>query len=386
MSALFASCTLMLAARVPLARGEAPLVAPRVIHVSKRGPIYTTAEAARLAREGDIVEIEAGDYVADVAVWRQRSLTLRGVNGRPRLIASGAAADEKGIWVIRGDDVLVENVEFIGARVPDLNGAGIRSEGRRLVVRRCRFADNENGILGGRDDSDLEIHNSEFEYNGAGDGYSHNIYVSGRRVVVHGNYIARSRVGQLLKSRATTTFVLYNRLSGEDGTSSYELEFPDGGTAFVIGNLIEQGTRTENWKIVEFGAEGYKFAKNELYLSHNTLVNDRTLGGVFVFAAPGEARVTAINNVSVGRGAWQLHVPAQLVGNVVAGRNDFVDPERFDYRLRRASRVIDSAKDTAQIAASFPLRPAEEYVHPATTRMLLAEEHRNPGAFQTIAP
>ena len=357
-----------------------------MIRVSKRGPVTAIADAARLAHEGDIVEIEAGDYVADVAIWHQRSLILRGVNGRPRLIASGAAAEEKGIWVIRGDDVLVENVEFTGARVRDLNGAGIRFEGRRLVVRRCRFADNENGILGGRNDSDLEIHHSEFENNGAGDGYSHNIYVSGRRVLVHANYIARSRVGQLLKSRAKTTLVLYNRLSGEDATSSYELEFPDGGTAVVIGNLIEQGTRTENWKIVEFGAEGYKFATNELFLSHNTLVNDRTLGGVFVFAAPGEARVTAINNVSVGRGAWQLHVPAQLIGNVVAGRKDFVDPERFDYRLRRGSRLIGSAKDTVHVAAPFPLTPVEEYVHPAAARMLRVGGHRNPGAFQTIAP
>jgi len=52
--------------------------------------------------------------------------------------------------VIRGNDVIVENIEFSGARVPDRNGAGIRPEGRNFTVRNCRFYDCENGILGGQ--------------------------------------------------------------------------------------------------------------------------------------------------------------------------------------------------------------------------------------------
>src|SRR5207244_11238599 len=117
--------------------------------------------------------------------------------------------------------------------------------------------------------------------------YSHNIYVWGRRVLVHGSYIGPSRVGHLLKSRAEETQVLYNRLTGEDGTSSYELEFADGGVAVVVGNLIEQGPATENWTIVAYGTDSLRWPRNELYLAHNTLVNDRPNGGVFVFARAG---------------------------------------------------------------------------------------------------
>jgi hypothetical protein len=361
------------------------LPGPHVIRVGRGLAVSKIAEAARIAQDGDTIEIEAGDYVGDVAVWAQPHLTIRGVNGRPRLIAGGASAQGKAIWVVRGEDIAIENIEFVGARVADKNGAGIRFEHGRLVIRNCRFEDNENGIMGGADDSELEIHNSEFVRNGAGDGYSHNIYVWGRRVLVHGNYISQSRVGHLLKSRAQESQILYNRLSGENGTSSYELEFPDGGIAVVVGNLIEQGPATENPTIVSFGAESLRLPRNELYLSHNTLVNDRPSGGVFVFARAGNASVVAVNNVSVGPGIWNLQARADLRGNVTLKPSDFANPERFDYRLLLRSRAPGNAVGTDSLSP-FPLRPTEEYVHPAKTKKLGPFAPANPGAFQSIVP
>jgi hypothetical protein len=358
---------------------------PRIIRVGNGQRLAKIADAARIARDGDTIEIEAGDYVGDVAVWTQPHLTIRGVNGRPRLIAGGASAEDKAIWVVRGEDITIENIEFVGARVADKNGAGIRFERGRLVIRNCRFEDNEDGILGGDDDSELEIHNSEFVRNGAGDGYSHNIYVGGRRVLVHGNYISQSRVGHLLKSRARESQILYNRLSGESGTSSYELEFPDGGIAVVIGNLIEQGPASENSTIVSYGSESLRWPRNELYLSHNTLVNDRPNDGVFVFARAGNASVVAVNNVSVGPGTWNLQARADLHGNVALKRSNFADPGQFDYRLLLRSRAAGNAVGTDSLSP-YSLRPTEEYVHPAKTKRLGLYAPANPGAFQSLVP
>ena len=44
------------------------------------------------------------------------------------------------VYVLRSGSFDVENVAFEGARVPDLNGAGIRFERGRLTLRRCRFS------------------------------------------------------------------------------------------------------------------------------------------------------------------------------------------------------------------------------------------------------
>jgi len=83
------------------------------------GQQYTLpSQAARVARDGALVEIYSGEYEADVAIWRQNDLTLRGIGKRPQLRAGGRAAERKAIWVVKGDRVTVENLDLSGARVP----------------------------------------------------------------------------------------------------------------------------------------------------------------------------------------------------------------------------------------------------------------------------
>jgi len=65
----------------------------RVIQVGPGELVTTVAEAARLARDDDVVEIAPGTYRADVAVWLQKRLTIRGVGQRPVLDAAGRNAE-----------------------------------------------------------------------------------------------------------------------------------------------------------------------------------------------------------------------------------------------------------------------------------------------------
>ena len=92
------------------------------------------------------MRIDPGEYL-DCAVWRASDLVLAAPAGAAHVRDRACAG--KAIWVIAGDDVVVDNVTFSGARVPDENGAGIRAEGRNLTVRNSRFYDNENGLLAG---------------------------------------------------------------------------------------------------------------------------------------------------------------------------------------------------------------------------------------------
>jgi hypothetical protein len=117
----------------------------------------------RLAKDGDTVLIRPGTYKGDVAVWAQKSLTIRGFGGRPVLDADGRDADGKGIWVFVNGNFKVENIEFRGARVADGNGAGIRFEQGSLEVRDCVFEDNQNGLITANfDTAELRIYNSSF--------------------------------------------------------------------------------------------------------------------------------------------------------------------------------------------------------------------------------
>jgi hypothetical protein len=138
----------------------------------------TPCAAIAVASDGDLIEIDAGLYTRDVCAVPQSNLTLRGVNGRAHLEAQDASAQGKAIWVIKGRDVVVENIEFSGASVPDHNGAGIRAEGVNLTVRNCYFHDNQDGILESNvAGSNILIEYSEFDHNGFGDGQSHNLYI-----------------------------------------------------------------------------------------------------------------------------------------------------------------------------------------------------------------
>jgi hypothetical protein len=359
----------------------------QIVRVGPNQRLTSVTEASRVARSGDTVLIEAGDYIGDVAAWPQNNLTVRGTGGRVRMIADGKSAEAKGIWVIKGTNIVVEHIEFSGARVPDGNGAGIRHEGGKLTLRGCRFYDNENGVLTWNNStSELSVENSEFHHNGAGDGRSHNLYVGEiARLSVIGSYFHHARTGHLMKSRAAESYVMYNRLTDEiTGRASYELEFPSGGIAYVVGNIIEQGPQTENSTFISFGAEGFHWPQNELYLVNNTLVDDASGGGNFLQVAPGTAQVLAINNLLLGRGSLGSTGAGQYRGNVVADRRELAAPPSFDYRLRKGSALVGKAQDPGT-ANGTQLRPLLEYVHPMQTRPLRGMPY-SPGAVQSVAP
>jgi len=293
---------------------------PVVLSVGSERAIKTIAQASFLAGDGATIEVDSGEYLGDTAVWTQDRITLRAKGGRVRLVAAGAAAEGKAIWVMRGKAMSVEGFDFVGARVPSQNGAGIRFEKGSLRVRDCTFTRNENGILvGNQPDAELEIENSEFGHNGYGDGQSHNLYVGAiARLSVTGSYFHHAKVGHLLKSRAAVNHIFGNRLTdGAGGTASYELEFPDGGLAYVMGNVIAQSMSTENPHLISFGAEGYKWPRNEIHLESNTLVNPLQQGGVFLRVMPGAGVViSAVNNRLVGAGKLETAGPGEYRNNI----------------------------------------------------------------------
>jgi hypothetical protein len=368
----------------PPRRGAAEVLPPKPVprtakvwRVGPGGPVLRIADAARLAQDGDVVEIESGDYRQDVAVWPQRRLTIRGVNGAARLYADGHAAESKAIWVLRNGQFDIANIDFIGTRVGDGNGAGIRFEGGALRLRQCLFWGNQMGLLTGGEgtmpDATLVIEDSEFAYSRVQGRWGHNLYVGTiASLTMRGSYSHHAGVGHLLKSRARRNQVLYNRLTDESGgRASYELEFPNGGEALVVGNVIQQQEGTENGVMVAYGLEGLHWPVNTLTLASNTLVNDHPLGGSFLRVAQGVDLVRSANNLLVGVGRFQVPGPLVSMADVRVNWDVFVRPARYDYRLRRPQAAL-AYRPLDDTALQLQMVPKAEYRHPRSTQALVS--------------
>jgi Right handed beta helix region len=367
------------------------LTTPRVIQVGPNRALTGIAQAALAAKSGDVVEVDAGEYAGGVATWPQSNLTLRAVGGRARITQKGKAAEGKAIWVIKGDNVLIENFEFSGARVPGRNGAGIRHEGGKLSVRNCLFERNEMGLLTWNSQgAELVVDQSEFRDNAVAVPYErggpigHQIYVgSVAKFTLRDSYVHDGSFGHLVKSRARENRVFNNRITDENsGRASYELEFPNGGIAYVIGNIIGQSALTENADIVSFGAEGYRWPRNELYLVNNTLIDDLPYGGTFLRVYAGSHEVRVINNIFLGRGKLDTETSWKVAGNGRAKPSDVPLAGEADYRLAYNSPLVGTAADPGTVNG-VSLLMVREYVRPLQSHAL-SGPMSSPGALQTV--
>ena len=355
----------VMALTVAAALAGTSAAAARTLHVGPGQRFARPCQAIAGAHPGDTIQIDARanrSYRGDVCAWSTNRLTIVGVHGRAHIDAAGANSEGKAIWVIAGDDTTIENVELSGARVPDGNGAGIRQEGAGLTVEHCRFDHNQEGILA--DDnraSDIVVDASVFTANGAGDGFSHNIYINHvRSFTLRDSYSTDAHVGHLVKSRAARNYILYNRLSGERGTDSYELDLPNGGLSYVIGTVLQQGPSTQNPNMLAYGEEGDLNPDSHLYVVNDTFVNDLHRGAAMLIGAEVHAPLLAQNDISAGSPVFVAQRGARLRHNCVTGNARFVDARHYDYRLRASSpcRRAGSRPGSAQ---GFSLVPRDQY-------------------------
>ena len=267
------------------------------------GEKYTLPSQAILAAApGDTIRIAPGTY-RDCVAWDKDNLTVEGIGAGP--VLQDAICQGKGIFVIGAPNATIRNISFEGAATDEGNGSGIRAEGANLIVEKCSFRNNQDGILTANTrGATVLIRDSSFVGNGAclpNKGCAHGVYIGFVGLVrIERSHFEGSKIGHHVKSRAKRTELVDNTIEdGKAGTSSYLVDVPNGGSLVMTGNTLEKGPNTQNpTAAISIGAEGDRRPPSEVVISGNTFTNDGL-------------RTIFVRNMTKSN--------AQLSGNVVRG-------------------------------------------------------------------
>ena len=289
--------------------------------VGPSGTFSTIEAAVASAQSGDTIAVQGGTYTNDF-ITITKNLTLEAVGGPVDLVATISPPNGKAIIDegVPGITVSISGFDISGAAVADQNGAGIRYEGGSLTLEGDTVHGNQNGILANADpNGSVTIDHSVFYDNGAGDGYSHNIYIAPiATLTVENSKVEAAVVGHDIKSRAATTIITNDTIGdGPTGHSSYEIDLPNGGNATVSGNTIEQGPNAANSTLISYGEEGGLYAGGGLTVQNNTLLNDDQANVPVIVINDTSAPVTLAGNSLYG---WQTPLaigPSTTSGNTV---------------------------------------------------------------------
>lgn len=358
----------------------------RVWQVGPNREYKTFSSIARQLHDGDVVEIDAGHYgcTEQSIIWTANNITVIGTGGQAVFNATGCTITrDKGIFNPGGTNMIIDNIGFIGVQGPSRNDAGIRLDGGGYVyITHSYFGNSQNGVLltPGKP-ANIVIDHSEFNDNGncanvAGCG--HNMYISNPTnadsFVLRFSYSHNANVGHEVKSRAQLNYILYNRLADEaTGHASYEVDIPNGGLTFIVGNIIQKGPDGENGHVIAYGEEGATNRIQKLYIASNTIVNSfrnpdsrraLLLGG-------GVTEAKMANNLIVGLTS-SAHVADAAGGGVLHEQHDvitdspgFYNEAARNYHLTASSPAVDAGLD-AGFANGFSLRPGYEFQFPGS--------------------
>lgn len=211
----------------------------RILAAGEGGEFKTLTLAVAAASPGDTIHLAAGEYF-ECATIMAPNVTLEGEG--PGTVLTDRTCDGKALLIARGANLTVRDLVLARARVPDLNGAGIRLEAAGLTVQRVKFLNDQAGILDGIGAPGIiRLEDCVFEAGGvAGDAPGWALRIGTVTLLhVEGSRFEGVRGGQI-SSNAVRTDLVRNMISigSQPGTGSAVLA---GGELVMRDNVLTIG-------------------------------------------------------------------------------------------------------------------------------------------------
>jgi Right handed beta helix region len=298
------------------------------------GEEYSTIQAAVAASQnGDVIQVEAGTYTNNFAII-STSITLEAVGGMVNMVETEPPSNLKGMLTVgtstSSPNVTITGFEISGVTVPAKdggNGAGIRYQSGNLTLNDDWFQHNQDGLLGTPfvlGAGSITINQSEFSFNGTGNGQTHNIYVGQiGSLTITNSYIHDADAGMEIQSRAENNTIEDNRIFDNNSTASYSISLPNGGDDTISGNIIEKGLHSQNHTttiafmqaagtgVPTLSSDQGHWANSSLLVSGNTFVNDMASSVPAVW----DDSATPVTVTVSGNSFWNVNSAKEVLGS-----------------------------------------------------------------------
>ena len=284
---------------------------------------YTSiASAVSAASSGDTINIDAGTYKAQ-DILLTKNLTIEAAGNGPVVLEQSSPL-AKGMLIagsnVYAPNITIQGLTFTGATSPSQNGTGIRYQSGNLTLNNDTFSNSQDGILATpfvNNTGTIIVQGSTFDHNGISTGLGHNLYIGHVAQFTMTNSVSEDAVvGHEVKSRAFNNTIEDNLIKdGATGTSSYDIDIPNGGNALIQGNTIEQGPKSENPWMIAYGEEG-SLQPGSLTVTDNVIMNDLS-GGKGVWNDTSTAASITGNDIFGLSSSALLKGPGSVSGNTM---------------------------------------------------------------------
>jgi hypothetical protein len=235
------------------------------------------ATALKQAKTGSVIDIGAGEF-QQAGVLKKNDVHIRGVKGKTKFHSK--TIQGKGLFVIKANNTIIENIECFNVKVRDANGACVRLEGKNLTLKNVYFHDSQQGILTSSKPGQVLISESKFERLGKA-GRAHGIYIGGGSLVIENSQFLSSRdQGHEIKSRASSTLIKNSTIASLNGNDSRLVDIPNGGILEIYDSVLQQGPKSVNWNLIGYGLEGHRYKENRIELKGNIFILERVKGNL----------------------------------------------------------------------------------------------------------
>jgi hypothetical protein len=145
------------------------------------------------------------------------------------------------------------------------------------------------------------------------------------------------------------------------------------------------GPNSANSTIIAYSEESPRNPGQSLYLINNTIVNDRSRGGIFLALPFAGSSATIENNIFAGTGTViSGSGKTTQITNLVTNTPNFVNRAGYDYHLLPNSAAINAGTPLGK-ANGFDLTPVYQYLDPLRLQPRPKDGHIDIGAYEYVA-